>query len=96
MFIRLTGYFEVVGRRGFEPRTNCLKGNCSTIELAPRFGASRLNEKWREECLFPHRNARTFLKKKKSVPERERFFRYEQKARINICAVSTRRNIVSG
>lgn len=28
--------FEVVGRRGLEPRTNCLKGNCSTIELASR------------------------------------------------------------
>ncbi len=28
---------SVVGRLGFEPRTNCLKGNCSTVELPTRF-----------------------------------------------------------
>src|SRR5262245_56248908 len=29
---------RLVGRLGFEPRTNCLKGKCSTIELSPQLG----------------------------------------------------------
>jgi hypothetical protein len=31
--ISLENNARVVGRPGFEPGTNCLKGNCSTIEL---------------------------------------------------------------
>ena len=32
-FAGCTNHFEVVGRVGFEPTTNGLKGRCSTTEL---------------------------------------------------------------
>ena len=36
-----TGFFEIflVGRLGLEPRTNALKGHCSTIELPSQYTA---------------------------------------------------------
>jgi hypothetical protein len=38
------GGIGMVGRLGFEPRTNDLKGRCSTIELSTR--AERRGGKW--------------------------------------------------
>lgn len=46
--------FEVVGRRGLEPRTNCLKGNCSTIELASRPKLFAETKSEGENVFFPH------------------------------------------
>lgn len=61
--------FEVVGRRGLEPRTNCLKGNCSTIELAsrPKLFAETKSE---EEDAFFLRERQAFF-----LPENENFSR---------------------
>ena len=38
----------MVGRRGFEPRTNDLKGRCSTIELSTR--TNRLKRPGQNAC----------------------------------------------
>ena len=110
--------FEVVGRRGLEPRTNCLKGNCSTIELAsrPKLFAETKSEE--EDAFFPRERqaffflpenenfSRAFPPRRKTLPREfaaGAFFsffaeakNYAQKIRISSCAVSTRRNIVSG
>lgn len=57
--------FEVVGRRGLEPRTNCLKGNCSTIELASRpklFAETKSEEK---DAFFPRERQAFFFSPRK-------------------------------
>lgn len=62
--------FEVVGRRGLEPRTNCLKGNCSTIELAsrPKLFAETKSEE--EDAFFPRERQAFFF-----LPENGNFSR---------------------
>ena len=48
--------FSMVGRLGFEPRTNDLKGRCSTIELPTPSVEGRLR------CVSPQSLASFFLK----------------------------------
>ena len=60
---------QVVGRRGLEPRTNCLKGNCSTIELAsrPKLFAETKSEE--EDAFFPRKRQAFFF-----PPRKRKFF----------------------
>ncbi len=48
----------MVGRRGLEPRTNCLKGNCSTIELASRLYFVAYRQKSCENMVYCFRQCK--------------------------------------
>ena len=59
--------FEVVGRRGLEPRTNCLKGNCSTIELASRPKLFAETKSEGENVFFPSERQAFFFSPKTEI-----------------------------
>lgn len=79
--------FEVVGRRGLEPRTNCLKGNCSTIELAsrPKLFAETKSEE--EDAFFPRGKQAFFFS-----PETE-IFRERSRGDKNAPAANSRGSV---
>lgn len=56
---------QVVGRRGLEPRTNCLKGNCSTIELASRPKLFAETKSEGENVFFPRERQAFFSPRKR-------------------------------
>ena len=79
--------FEVVGRRGLEPRTNCLKGNCSTIELASRPKLFAETKSEGENVFFPSERQAFFFSPKTEI------FRGRSRGNKNAPATNSRGSV---
>ena len=79
--------FEVVGRRGLEPRTNCLKGNCSTIELASRPKLFAETKSEGENVFFPREKQAFFFSPKTEI------FRGRSRGNKNAPAANSRGSV---